>query len=204
MTVQETRRYRTIVADPPWNYETWPGASTSPRTGYSGSGSAVAAGERQPRVRLPYPSMTLGEIKALPVSSLAEPDAHLFLWTTNRYVEDAYDIVRDWGFRPSQLLTWCKSRRGLGPGGVFANTSEFVIYARRGRPMYLQRQDSTWWEMPRGGHSRKPEAFLDLVEATVPGPYVELFARRNRLGWDTWGDEALGTAEMPMARTERG
>lgn len=56
--------------------------------------------------------------------------------------------------------------------------------------------DTRWWLWPRGKHSEKPEAFQDLVEQVSPGPYVELFARRDRLGWDTWGNESLGTAEM--------
>jgi N6-adenosine-specific RNA methylase IME4 len=176
------KRYRTIVADPPWAYdEGWP----------------VNRGRRSgSRIGLPYGAMTLDAIHALPVDALAEPDAHLLIWTTNRYVVDAFAVTKSWGFRPSQLLTWCKAPVGIGPGGVFANTSEFIIYGRRGKPEHLQRVGSTWWEWPRGEHSAKPEAFLDLVEATFPGPYCELFARRDRLGWDTWGNESLGTAEM--------
>lgn len=60
-------------------------------------------------------------------------------------------------------------------------------------------RDSTWWEWPRGGHSVKPDAFLDMVEAALPGPYLEMFARRARFGWDYWGDESLGTAEIAGA-----
>lgn len=187
-------QYRTIVADPPWAYdEGWPDASTSPLSAFN---HGVRPEGRQRRVALPYGSMTLDAIKALPVGDLADDDSHLLLWTTNRYVVDAYDVARAWGFRPSQLLTWCKSRRGLGPGGVFANTSEFILYARRGKPTHTVRQDSTWWEWPRGPHSAKPDASLDMIEASFPGPYVELFARRARFGWDYWGNESLGTAEL--------
>jgi len=187
-------RYRTIVADPPWAYdEGWPDASTSPLSAFN---RGVAPQGRQKRVDLPYGSMTVEAISALPVLALADDDAHLLLWTTNRYVAASYGVASAWGFRPSQLLTWCKSRRGLGPGGVFANTSEFILYARRGKPEHTQRQDSTWWQWPRGPHSAKPDAMLDTIEATFPGPYVELFARRARFGWDYWGDQSLGTAEM--------
>jgi N6-adenosine-specific RNA methylase IME4 len=188
-------KYRTIVADPPWAYdEGWPDASTSPNSAYN---RGVAPIGRQKRVELPYSSMTIDDIGNLPVKSLAADDAHLFLWTTNRYLRDSFLVAEAWGFRPSQTLTWCKSRRGIGPGGVFASTSEFLIYCRRGRPDHLQRADSTWFQWPRAAHSVKPDAFLDLVEQMVPGPYVELFARRARFGWDYWGDESLGTAEMP-------
>ena len=65
------------------------------------------------------------------------------------------------------------------------------INAKKGKPLAIARADSTWFTWPRGRHSAKPDAFLDLVEQVSPGPYLELFARRNRLGWDTWGNEAL-------------
>ncbi len=189
-------KYRTIVADPPWAYdEGWPGASTSPLSAFNRAGVPEDCGVRDP---LPYSSMSIKDIAALPVDGMADTDAHLLLWTTNRYLEDAYTIARGWGFRPSQLLTWCKSRRGIGPGGVFASTSEFILYARRGKPAHNQRVDSTWWQWPRGGHSVKPEAFLDLVEQVFPGPYLEMFARRNRLGWDTWGNECLQHVEVSL------
>jgi N6-adenosine-specific RNA methylase IME4 len=198
MEEREARKYRTIVADPPWRYaEGWPGASTSAESNMNRGEVPDEAKKRKP---LPYEAMSVEEIAGLPVSEIALPDAHLFLWTTNRYLMDAYlAVIPAWGFRVSQLLTWCKPPRGIGPGGLFASASEFIVYARRGKPEHLQRQDSTWWEWKRavnGEHSAKPDAFLDLVEQTVPGPYVELFARRARFGWDYWGNESLGTAEM--------
>lgn len=75
------------------------------------------------------------------------------------------------------------------------------INARKGtaEPTRLTRAPGRWFQWPRGAHSAKPEAFQDMVEQVSPGPYVELFARRDRLGWDTWGNESLGTAEMPAA-----
>lgn len=75
----------------------------------------------------------------------------------------------------------------LGPGGAYASTTEFVLFCRRGHLPPLRRCDSTWWQWSRDGHSRKPSGFLDVVEAVSPGPYVELFARAPRLGWDSWG-----------------
>lgn len=187
-------RYRTIVADPPWEYpEGWPGASTSPLSAFNRTGVPEDTGVREP---LPYAAMSLHDIGALPIPDLVDGDSHLFLWTTNRYLREAYPIVEHWGFKPSQLLTWCKPRRGIGPRGLFASSSEFVLYARRGHPFHKTRVDSTWWEWPRHGHSTKPEAFLDLVETVCPGPYLELFARRNRLGWDTWGNESLEMVQL--------
>jgi N6-adenosine-specific RNA methylase IME4 len=183
-------RYSTIVVDPPWPYEDgWPGWSLS----------------RDERLALPYPSMSLEEIKDLPVFSLIAPEGYVFLWTTNRYLENAFAILRYWRMVPRQTLTWCKPPRGEGPGGMFATTTEFVIAAQRigphsharGQRTNGRRVDTSWFQWKRGEHSAKPDAFLDLVERVCPGPYLELFARRQRLGWDTWGDQALEHVEMP-------
>lgn len=170
-------RYRTIVADPPWAVER------------SFGGANWRNGERD-RPALDYPTMSLRDIRWLPVRKLAEDNAHLYLWTTNQYLREAFGLPQYWGFSPASLLTWCKPRGGFVGGSFYPNT-EYVIFARRGTLATKQRVNSSWFEWPRGEHSQKPEAFLDLVEETSPGPYLEMFARRNRLGWDTWGNEAL-------------
>lgn len=180
-------RYRTIVADPPWDMP-----SGGPRRG---RGWRNPSGTRPSA--LPYDFLVLEDIKALPVSDLAERDAHLYLWVPNHYLEHVHSVARAWGFQPAQMLVWCKTPRGLGLGGAFTSTTEFVLFCRRGQLRADERTDSTWfhWKRPHNNHSAKPEAFLDLVESVSPGPRLELFSRRARLGWDTWGDEALhGTA----------
>jgi N6-adenosine-specific RNA methylase IME4 len=173
-------KYRTIVADPPWNVK-------------RPAGWSVNNNRTQP-----YPTMTANEIAVLPVDELAAPSAWLFLWTVNAFVEDAYRVVRTWGFRPVTLLTWCKEPHGMGPGSAFATTTEFIIYARRGTEGLgrLRLADSSWFSWPRRGQSEKPEAFIDLIEPAFPGPRLEMFARRQRLGWDTWGNEALPHVEI--------
>jgi N6-adenosine-specific RNA methylase IME4 len=177
-------KYRTIVADPPWEV-------------HQGPSHGVAGGTSGNRNRtLPYATMSVERIASLEVASLADTDAHLYLWTINRYVEDTYRVVRCWGFEPSTLLTWCKPLKGLGPGGAYALTSEFCLFARRGKGAFESRHPTTWFQWPRGAHSAKPEAFLDIVERVSPGPYLEMFARRARFGWDYWGDESLGSAEV--------
>lgn len=148
-------------------------------------------------VTLPYSTMTMEAISALPVREQVEDSAHLYLWTVNRHLEAAYGVVRAWGFRPAQLLVWAKPPMGIGFGGAFTTTTEFVLFARRGSLAHLQRSDSSWWPWSRVyenghiAHSAKPDAFYDLVEQISPGPYLELFARRQRLGWDSWGDEGV-------------
>lgn len=136
--------------------------------------------------------MGLPDIRALPVARLAADTAYLFIWTVNKFIEPTYDIARDWGFNPTTLLTWCKEPAGMGPGGHFASTTEFILYARRGSSSDFGRErihNSSWFNWPRGSQSTKPEAMQDLIECHFPGPFLELFARRSRLGWDVWGND---------------
>jgi N6-adenosine-specific RNA methylase IME4 len=194
-------RYRTIVADPPWDHS-------------DGTGIVISVGmDHRPRedagyVTAPlYPTLTVDEIAALPVAALADRNAHLYLWTTNRYLRHVWDIAEAWGFKGVCILTWCKARRGFLGGGAFPSDTEFCLFARRGSLTTLGRAPGRWYEWPRtrgapvkegqrrdavnGSHSAKPEAFLDLVEQVSPGPYLEMFSRRARLGWDTHGNESL-------------
>jgi N6-adenosine-specific RNA methylase IME4 len=145
---------------------------------------------------LNYETLSVDEVAAIDVQRFVADDAHLFMWTIQQHLEATFGVVRKWGFSPSCVLTWCKKPRGWAPGGVFQSTTEFVLYARRGRPEpSRQAVDRQWFEWSRGQHSAKPDAFLDLVEAAFPGPYAELFARRARFGWDyPIGDAMTGVA----------
>lgn len=185
-------KYRTIVADPPWDVP-----FGTHRTPAVSGGWADPKWDRALVADLQYPTLTIAEIAALPVGEWADDAAHLYCWTVNRFLEETYSIVRAWGFRPAQVLTWCKAPMGLGLGGAFAPTTEHILFARRGVLPPLQRVDTTWWNWKRGAHSAKPEAFLDMVEQVSPGPYLEMFARRQRLGWDTWGNECFNHVELP-------
>jgi N6-adenosine-specific RNA methylase IME4 len=172
-------RYRTIVADPPWRIR-----DVSPGGG-GGAGPQWGGGQSN---AFAYPLMSLCEIAALPVADMATDDAHLYIWTVNAFVEYTYDVARAWGFVPSTLLTWAKPITGGGLGGTYRISTEHILFARRGSLRAKRQVGRTWFDWPRQhGHSRKPEAFMDMVE---------LFARRNRLGWDTWGNEALGHVEL--------
>ena len=184
-------KYRVIVADPPWPY---PG-------GVSAGGTP---GKPVKSFKLPYKAMTLSEIAALPVAELADEDCWLFLWTTNRYLPEALRLGERWGFEYRQTVVWAKL--GASPfGGTFThNAAEFLLVCACGSPPVLARWQNhgsvvTTNRMGAGSHSRKPEVFLDEIEMSCEGPRVELFARRNRLGWDTWGDQSLGTATLGVA-----
>lgn len=165
-----TCRYSTIVADPPWQYD-----KTNPDK--SGEGYLGKKG-------LPYSGMTLDDIKALPVSDIAADDCRLFLWVTNRYLRHAWAVAEAWGFEPQdRVLVWCKKPRATTPV-----TTEFVLLAKRGKPARMPWYGTTWFEWPhQAAHSVKPAAFADLVEQWCEGPFLELFARAPRLGWDAWG-----------------
>jgi N6-adenosine-specific RNA methylase IME4 len=135
--------------------------------------------------------MTLKEITALPVQRLSAESSHLYIWTINKHVRVTYDVMEAWGYTPSMLLTWCKTPAGIGPGRQYASTTEFVLFGWRGpQEREPKRIERNWWNWPRGKHSEKPEAFQDIVEQVSAAPRLELFARRKRLGWDGWGNEA--------------
>lgn len=182
--------FRCIVADPPWRID------LNRKTTHKCSGQ-VNGREWSHKVvaQLDYPTMSDDEIAALrpPIAD----EAHLYLWTVNAKVEAAYRVAREWGFRPSSLLTWIKTPMGIGLGGTYCNTTEFCLFARRGTLAATKRVETTWWHWKRGPHSKKPEAFQTMVESVSPGPYLELFARRKRHGWASWGNEIANDVEMP-------
>lgn len=140
---------------------------------------------------MPYPTMSVDEICALKVGELAADDCDLYLWTTQKYLPDAFKVLAAWGFKYCQTLTWCKTPRGTGQGGLFCPTTEFLILGRKGKMPKKPRIDSTWWNVkrPHNSHSTKPEFFQDLIETVSDGPRLELFARRPRDGWTVWGNE---------------
>lgn len=181
--------YRTIVADPPWRY-TKTGARVEGRMKGRGGGA-----ERH------YETMTCAEVAALPVRPLTADQAHLYLWVTNPklYGDETgtpLDIVQTWGFEYTTLLTWVKTG-APGMGFYFRGATEHVIFATRNKcPIAAEIRESNVFTAPRRGHSEKPDSFLDLVERVSPAPRIELFARRQRFGWDTWGNEALEHVEL--------
>lgn len=171
--------YRTIVADPPWevNRLESPGAK-----GFGTQEHVLRS------VPLDYPTMAVEELCSLSIP--AAEQAHLYIWTINSFIEAVYDIARAWRFEPSTMLFWLKQPMGLGLGGAFVPCVEPILFCRRGGLSAKCRIDRNWWGWPRGRHSQKPEQFQTIVESVSPGPYLEMFARRKRDGWDVWGNEA--------------
>lgn len=156
-----TGPFQVIVADPPWRYE---------------------CGNN-----LPYPTMDIEEIKAMPVDDIAADDAILWLWTTNAHLRVAFDVVEAWGFEYKTLLTWVKDR--MATGEWLRGQTEHCMLAARGKPVFVNRNHTTVLEAVRREHSRKPEEFYRVVEATSPGNKLELFCRELREGWCAYGND---------------
>ena len=192
MCLDRMGKYRTILADPPWRYGNW--------------GKASAWCRPNSTVRpMPYETMSVDEICALPVAELAEDDCDLYLWVTQRYMPEGVRVAAAWGFAYRQVLTWCKTPRGTGQGGLYCPTTEHLLLCRKGRmPKGKPRADSTWWQVkrPHNAHSRKPDVFHEIIEARSDPPRLELFARPRtpllprRPGWDVWGNEIESDVEL--------
>ena len=183
--------YSTILADPPWQTK-----AGRPLSGYATeSGKQIFQAESNKSRELAYPTMSINEIASLDVKSLAAGNAHLYLWVTNQYLLKAEQIINAWGFKYSTALVWAKKPMGGGLGGSYRITTEFLLFATKGSLKSKKSVVGTWFEQKRkyvNGypcHSKKPDFFHELIESVSPGPYLELFAREQRPGWDVFGNE---------------
>src|SRR6516165_2076987 len=167
------RRYAVLYADPPWQFEVY----------NEESGIERAAGNH-------YPTMSLEDICALPVLSLATPAAALFMWTTVPHLRESFDVLVAWGFEYKTNIVWVKDKIGLGY--FVRNQHELLLIATRGdmpTPLSANRPSSVI-TAPRREHSRKPDEAYALIERMYPElPRIELFARQTRPGWARWGNE---------------
>jgi N6-adenosine-specific RNA methylase IME4 len=162
--------FRTIVTDPPWSFAD---------SGFPDYGDGLAKDV--------YATMSTDEIAALPVSDLAAPDAHLYVWVPDSLIPLALRVIESYGFTYRTKLTWVKN--GMGLGTYFRHGTETALFATRGK-LPTTGHHLNWFKAPRSRHSQKPAAFFQLVEAASPGPYLEMFARRRREGaWTVWGNE---------------
>ncbi|MEV6255631.1 MT-A70 family methyltransferase [Nocardia sp. NPDC051911] len=167
------KRYRTILADPPWDIS------------QAGGRGAIQH----------YPLMTVDQIANMPVTDLAEDDAHLWLWVTNGSWRAGYDVMTAWGFTYRSPLTWVKPRLQLGQ--YLRNMTEHVLFGTRGKAPVNFRAQPTWFIAPVQEHSHKPEEQYAIIERVSPGPFLELFARRRQPGWDIWGNEVNSDLRIP-------
>jgi N6-adenosine-specific RNA methylase IME4 len=138
--------------------------------------------------------MTTRAICALPVATLAAPDAHLWLWVTNSTLVVGPTVMTAWGFSYRSCLTWIKPRWGLG--GYLRNQTEHLLLGVRGRAPIRFRAQGSWFYAPVQDHSHKPDEQYAIIERCSRGPYLELFARRRQPGWDVWGNEVDSDVSM--------
>lgn len=188
------------MADPPWPYE----------DGFGGFNQAGRGRERaEVRRGLPYPSMSVEEISMVPVLRFSERDrpyfflsnrgTNLFLWTTNRHLPNAFAVMARWGAVYRHTVVWHKTGANPNTGGLAPTSCEYLLYGTIGGGASLTgKLPDTLIETkrPANSHSRKPDVFLDEIERVSPGPYLEMFSRRARFGWDTHGDESLQNVEL--------
>ena len=173
------RSYGTILADPPWQF--------SNRTG-------KMAPEHRRLSR--YPTLMLQAIKAIPVATVAAAQSHLYLWVPNALLREGLAVMEAWGFQYKTNLIWHKIRKDGGPDGrgvgfYFRNTTEIVLFGVRGqlRTLTSGRTQVNIIKTQKREHSRKPDELYAIIEACSPGPFLELFARGQRVDWDQWGNE---------------
>jgi len=164
-------KYRAIVIDPPWPIKKIE-REVAPNQGQD----------------LPYPIMSLEEIEAIPIQSMAiEEGCHVYLWTTQKYLKPALEIFEKWGVKYQCLMTWLKPG-GFTPFSWQYNT-EHVLFGQIGNLPLTRMGLKLGFTEKRREHSRKPEIFYQMVQEASPEPRVELFARQPRSGFMVWGNE---------------
>jgi N6-adenosine-specific RNA methylase IME4 len=174
-------RFGAILADPPWQFQ-------------NKTGKIAPEHRRLSR----YATLTLDDIKQLPVAQVAGDVAHLYLWVPNALLPEGLAVMQAWGFHYKSNLVWHKVRKdggsdGRGVGFYFRNVTELVLFGVRGRnarTLAAGRRQVNYLSSRKREHSRKPDEIYPLIEACSPGPHLELFARGVREGWTTWGHQA--------------
>lgn len=175
--------YRCVVIDPPWDQGKTGLRSVRPNQGQN----------------LDYPTMTYQEIAALPIPEWSADNSFLWLWATNSrsrssgkpILQQAFELMENWGFRYYTLLTWDK-RTGPCPFGPYQITTEHCLFGYRGKCIFPKNslgQMKTLFSAPSKRHSEKPSILYEYIHEYFPGPRLDVFARRRHHGFDAWGNE---------------
>lgn len=168
---------RCILADPPWYFRN-----------FSAKGE-----EKNPVAH--YDCMSTDDIAALPVSQLAAPDCALLMWATAPMLPDAISLMSAWGFTFKSAGAWAKQSKtgekwAFGTGYCFRSAAEFFLLGTIGKPKIQSRSVRNLIVAPVREHSRKPDCQYEMAEQLFEGPYVELFSRTSREGWQSWGNDS--------------
>lgn len=141
------------------------------------------------RGHVEYARMSVDTLAELPIEKLADKDSHLWLWATDSMYLNARRLIEDWGFSYSSSIIWDKVHFGLG--SHIRLQHEFLLFARRGAQPFKRHDVGSVVRIPRSKHSQKPDEFYELIESCSEGPYLDVFARRDRAGWTTWGENGV-------------
>lgn len=182
LTAARNKKYKTILADPPWRFQN--------RTG-------KMAPEHRRLNR--YDTLSFEEIYSLPVCEIAAETSHLYLWVPNALLPQGIKTLESWGFTYKTNIVWHKIRKdggsdGRGVGFYFRNVTELVLFGVKGkgaRTLAPGRRQVNLLGSRKREHSRKPDELFPLIESCSPGPYMELFARGSRPNWTSFGNESL-------------
>lgn len=171
-------KYGAILADPPWSFKSWGGKTGTPHR---------SANDH-------YATVKREDLAAIPVSDRAAPDCALFMWVVDSHLDQAIELAAAWGFAfKTKAFTWVKvTNKGtpkIGMGYWTRKQTELCLLFTRGKPKRIGKGVRELIQAPRREHSRKPDEIYERIEALVAGPYLEMFARQRRPGWDAWGDE---------------
>lgn len=185
--------YGALLVDPPWHFQSW----TNGR--WSGHKDPIFTPAKAPD----YATMSIDQLAAMPVAELAAPDCAIFMWGIWVMLPEALKLIEAWGFAyKTCAFNWIKAditqpdlfkeqyEGQLGLGYWVRQNTEYCLLATRGSPKRLHADVRQGIIARRREHSRKPEGVHARIERLVAGPYVELFARQRRPGWDSWGNEA--------------
>jgi len=169
-----TKLYDVIVIDPPWEVK------------------KIIREVRPNQKEFDYPTMTIEEIKAFPVKNLMVNDCHVFLWTTQKYLPYAFDVLKEWGLTYIFTMVWHKNG-GFQPYGLAQYNCEFVLYAHKGNPKFIDTKDFfCCFNADRGRHSEKPDSFYDVIDRVCDGSKIDIFARKERnINWEVYGNEVV-------------
>jgi site-specific DNA-methyltransferase (adenine-specific) len=167
------KKYSVLVADPPWQYRN------------KNTGGSMKSGSSAK-----YPTMSLEEICSLPIQSICERDCVLFLWGTTPLADYSMEVMKKWGFKYKTKIYWRKIM-SLGMGYWFRGQVEECLVGVRGNVKAFRLQKPNFIQSKVRNHSQKPEEFFQLIEPAIKNlnPKIELFAREQRDGWDSWGNE---------------
>jgi N6-adenosine-specific RNA methylase IME4/predicted double-glycine peptidase len=164
--------YDVVSIDPPWPYE----GNNKSITSFDAVGRRVAN---------PYPEMSIQEIKEIELPLMN--DAVVLLWTTHKFLPDAFDILKTWGLEYKATLVWNKEK--IGMGAWLRMQCEFCLIGIKGKPYWNNTEHRDILNEPRREHSRKPDKFFELIEKITLGRRLEYFSREKRTGWEVYGND---------------